>query len=80
MGYFPVRYVSRVVIYARKMFIRLATGPLLREYLFWVLFIFQQTNDEKLYSYFSNMTTEQPFHKLPLYYGNISFVDTYFPT
>ena len=25
MGYFPVRYDSRVVIYERKMFIRLAT-------------------------------------------------------
>ena len=25
MGYFPVRYNSRVVIYERKMFIRLAT-------------------------------------------------------
>ena len=25
MGYFPVRYDSRVVIYDRKMFIRLAT-------------------------------------------------------
>ena len=28
MGYFPVRYNSRVVIYERKMFIRLATGAL----------------------------------------------------
>ena len=27
MGYFPVRYESRVVIYERKMFIRLATDP-----------------------------------------------------
>ena len=26
MGYFPVRYNSRVVIYEHKMFIRLATG------------------------------------------------------
>ena len=26
MGYFSVRYDSRVVIYERKMFIRLATG------------------------------------------------------
>ena len=26
MGYFPVRYDSRVVIYERKIFIRLATG------------------------------------------------------
>ena len=26
MGYFPVRYDSRVIIYDRKMFIRLATG------------------------------------------------------
>ena len=26
MGYFPVRYDSRVVIYEHKMFIRLATG------------------------------------------------------
>ena len=26
MGYFPVRYDSRVVIYERKMLIRLATG------------------------------------------------------
>ena len=26
MGYFPVRYDSRVIIYERKMFIRLATG------------------------------------------------------
>ena len=26
MGYFPIRYDSRVVIYERKMFIRLATG------------------------------------------------------
>ena len=26
MGYFPVRYDSRVVIYERKMIIRLATG------------------------------------------------------
>ena len=25
MGYFPVRYDSRVIIYERKMFIRLAT-------------------------------------------------------
>ena len=28
MGYFPVRYDSRVIIYERKMFIRLATGLL----------------------------------------------------
>ena len=28
MGYFPIRYDSRVVIYERKMFIRLATGEL----------------------------------------------------
>ena len=28
MGYFPVRYDSRVVIYERKMIIRLATGLL----------------------------------------------------
>ena len=28
MGYFPVRYDSRVVIYKRKTFIRLATGQL----------------------------------------------------
>ena len=27
MGYFPIRYDSRVVIYDHKMFIRLATGP-----------------------------------------------------
>jgi len=27
MGYIPVRYDSRVVIYERKMFIRLATAP-----------------------------------------------------
>ena len=26
MGYFPVRYNSRVIIYERKMFIRLPTG------------------------------------------------------
>ena len=26
MGYFPVRYDSRVIIYERKMFIRLATA------------------------------------------------------
>ena len=26
MGYFPVRYDARVVIYERKLFIRLATG------------------------------------------------------
>ena len=26
MGYIPVRYNSRLVIYERKMFIRLATG------------------------------------------------------
>ena len=26
MGYFPVRYDSKVVIYERKIFIRLATG------------------------------------------------------
>ena len=26
MGYFQVRYASRVIIYERKMFIRLATG------------------------------------------------------
>ena len=26
MGYFPVSYDSRVIIYERKMFIRLATG------------------------------------------------------
>ena len=26
MGYFPVRYDFKVVIYERKMFIRLATG------------------------------------------------------
>ena len=26
MGYFPVRYYSRVIIYERKMFIRFATG------------------------------------------------------
>ena len=28
MGHFPVRYDSRVVMYERKMFIRLATGSL----------------------------------------------------
>ena len=26
MGHFPVKYDSRVIIYARKIFIRLATG------------------------------------------------------
>ena len=26
MGYFPVRYISRVIIYEHKMVIRLATG------------------------------------------------------
>ena len=31
MGYFQVRYDSRVVIYERKMFIRLATGKLTLE-------------------------------------------------
>ena len=30
MGYFPFRYDSRVVIYERKMFIRLATGVIER--------------------------------------------------
>ena len=29
MGYFPVRYDSRVVIYKRKMFIRFATGDII---------------------------------------------------
>ena len=29
MGYFPVRYDSRVIIYDRKMFLRLATGVVL---------------------------------------------------
>ena len=29
MGYFPVKYDSRVVIYKRKMFIRLATDLIL---------------------------------------------------
>ena len=29
MGYFPVRYDSRVVIYEHKMFIRLATDVIL---------------------------------------------------
>ena len=29
MGYFPVRYDSRVVIYERKLFIRLATESIL---------------------------------------------------
>ena len=32
MGYFPVRYNSRVVIYERKMFIRLATVANLKNY------------------------------------------------
>ena len=32
MGYFPVRYDSRVVIYERKMFIRFATGKFLVRY------------------------------------------------
>ena len=31
MGYFPVRYDSRVVIYERKMFRRLATESLTAE-------------------------------------------------
>ena len=31
MGYFPVRYDSRVVIYERKMFIRLATDAVDKE-------------------------------------------------
>ena len=30
MGYYPVRYVSRVIIYEHKMFIRVATGPYLQ--------------------------------------------------
>ena len=32
MGYFPVRYDPRVVIYERKMFIRLATGGFLENF------------------------------------------------
>ena len=32
MGYFQVRYDSRVVIYERKMFIRLATGKIFTYY------------------------------------------------
>ena len=32
MGYFSVRYDSRVVIYEHKMFLRLATGQLLRQF------------------------------------------------
>ena len=31
MAYFPVRYDSRVVIYERKMYIRLATDRLKKE-------------------------------------------------
>ena len=31
MGYFPVRYNSRVVIYERKMFILLSTESLIAE-------------------------------------------------
>ena len=31
MGYFPVRYNSRVVIYDRRGFIRLATGLVVKE-------------------------------------------------
>ena len=34
MGYFPVRYDSRVVIYERKMFIRLATE--FRNHYIWI--------------------------------------------
>ena len=30
MGYFPVRYDFRVIIYERKMFIRLATGLMIK--------------------------------------------------
>ena len=33
MGYFPVRYHSRVVIYDRRGFIRLATGPGMTHYI-----------------------------------------------
>ena len=33
MGYFPVRYNSRVVIYEHKMFIRFATGYFLLQLL-----------------------------------------------
>ena len=44
MGYFPVRYDSRVVIYERKMFIRLATGTFgvntLRVQHFWAQILF----------------------------------------
>ena len=36
MGYFQVRYDSRVVIYERKMFIRLATGHLLNDQLYFL--------------------------------------------
>ena len=58
-GYFPVRYESRVVIYERKMFIRLATdrknkywalihATLILEHSFWLefwfLFYFSRTN------------------------------------
>ena len=39
MGYFQVRYDSRVVIYERKMFIRLATGLMFSKHLFAQLFI-----------------------------------------
>ena len=35
MGYFPVRYDTRVVIYERKIFIRLATGFSLTPAKFW---------------------------------------------
>ena len=35
MGYFPVRYNPSVVIYERKMFIRLATALTLINFHFW---------------------------------------------
>ena len=38
MVYFPVKYNSRVVIYERKMFIRLATGNC--EYIYNLKFVF----------------------------------------
>ena len=64
MGYFPVRYDSRVVIYERKMFIRLATGH--SDYYFVFLYIsLQYIRSRYLYLQYVNNTS--PIHFLSLY-------------
>ena len=62
MGYFPVRYDSRVVIYEHKMFIRLATDvvPQLADQLLQLLLVHGSNPDIGIFVYRGKRGQECP--------------------